>query len=231
MARLMDLLKVVRLREVGVEELEQEGLPEIQELVLLVVCRDVRFVRFEVLGWDPVLINNPSVGSQPPNDKLVEHVICRVGVVVLGGILHDFTDVLSSILEDEVVTSGMIYEELRHVIDLSITSDPAAFGDACSSTSSEVKMRIRFVGDIDGRAAVRESGGMPNVIDRLRTSAWYDLNLCKPVTRATRRTGSSSNRVDCPSAVHRTPGVLSQTTGVVPVAYTRLHVSCSSRRK
>ena len=47
-------------------------------------------------------------------------------MVVFSGIFHDFTDILSGILEDEVVTSGVICEELGHVIDLSIASDPAA---------------------------------------------------------------------------------------------------------
>ena len=126
MAGLVNLLEVVRFREVCVKELGQQRLSEIQELVLLVVRQDVRFVRLEVLGWDPVVINNSGIGPQPSNEELVKHAICGVGVVVLSGILHDFTDVLSSILEDEVVTPGMVWHEFRHVIDLPITSDPAA---------------------------------------------------------------------------------------------------------
>lgn len=128
MARLMNLLQVVRFREVGIKELRQQRLSKIQELVLLVILRDIRLVRLEVFGWDPFLINNPSVSPQPPNKELVQHAICGVGVVVLGGILHDFTDVLPGMLEDEVVTSRMILEELGHIIDLSIASDPTTFG-------------------------------------------------------------------------------------------------------
>jgi hypothetical protein len=127
MARLMNLLQVVRFREVGIKELGQQRLPEIQKIVLLVILRDIRFVGVEVLGWNPFLINNSSIGPQPPNEELVQHVVCRVRMIVLGGILHHFTDVFPSILEDEVVTSGMIWEELCHVIDLSIASDPATF--------------------------------------------------------------------------------------------------------
>ena len=128
MTGLMDLLQVVRLREVGIKELRQQRSPEIQKLVLLEILRDIRFVGLEVLRWNPLLINNASIGPQPPNEELVQHAICRVGMVMLSGILHGFTDVFSGILEDEVVTSGMIWEELGHIIDLSIPGDPASFG-------------------------------------------------------------------------------------------------------
>ena len=122
------MLQVVRFREVGIKKLGQQRFPEIQEFVLLVILRHIRFIRLEVFGRNPFPIDNPSIGPQPSNDELVQHVVCRVGMVVLGGILHDFTDVFSGILEDEVVTSRMIWEELGHIIDLSTASDPATFG-------------------------------------------------------------------------------------------------------
>ena len=78
MAGLVDLLEVVRLGEVRVKELGQQRSPEVQELVLLVIRRDVRFVRLEVLRRNPVLINDSSIGSQPSNEELAKHVICGV---------------------------------------------------------------------------------------------------------------------------------------------------------
>jgi hypothetical protein len=48
-------------------------------------------------------------------------------MVMLGRILHDFNDVFTGILENEVVTPRVIWKELGHVIDLSVASDPATF--------------------------------------------------------------------------------------------------------
>jgi len=175
MAGLVDLLEVVRLREARVKELGQQRLSEIQELVLLVICRGVRFVGLEVLGWDPVLINDSSIGPQPSNEELAKHVVCGVGVVVFSGIFHDFTDILSGILEDEVVTSRVICEELGHVIDLSIASDPAAverpmfldvFGGE-DANSFRGRHRLRGYGDRGDERGVRSNRPTAKVV-RLR---------------------------------------------------------------
>ena len=54
MARLVDLLQVVRLGEVGLPYLHEERPTEVEELVLLEVHSEVRLFRLEVVGGFPV---------------------------------------------------------------------------------------------------------------------------------------------------------------------------------
>lgn len=47
-------------------------------------------------------------------------------MLVLGGVFHDLADVQSGVLQDNVVSSGVVIEELRDVIDFAVAGDPAA---------------------------------------------------------------------------------------------------------
>ena len=74
MARLVDLLQVVRLGEVGPPNLHEERPAEIQELVLLVVHRGVCLIWLEVvcrlLDWTHVLHASFGNKSRTVGDRL-----------------------------------------------------------------------------------------------------------------------------------------------------------------
>ena len=66
--------------------------------------------------------------SEPADQKLVQHIVRGVGMLVLRRILHDHADILAREVEDVVVSSGVVAEELGHVVDLVVAGDPAARG-------------------------------------------------------------------------------------------------------
>lgn len=54
MTRLMNLLEVVRLAEICVPNLGQQGLAKVQKLILFVVLKGVSILRVKVLLWLPI---------------------------------------------------------------------------------------------------------------------------------------------------------------------------------
>lgn len=151
MTRLVDLLQVVGLRPVGLPNLTEQRLAEIKELVLLEVDCNVRVLRLKIVISYPIcnavrhrvlyhftlrtVAHNRLGSTQSPNETLVQHVIRRVGVVVLGRVAHDLSYVLARIVQDEVVSTRVVCEEVRHVVDFAIAGDPAAF---CSAVGCDV---------------------------------------------------------------------------------------------
>ena len=112
MTRLVHLLKVVRLGEVRPPNLHEEGLAQIEELVLLVVSCEIRVFRVEIVRRFPVYrghrvlsrSRHPDTGlltvrnrclarAQSANNKLLQNIISCVGMVVLLRVLHDGTNI------------------------------------------------------------------------------------------------------------------------------------------
>lgn len=54
MTRLVNLLEIVGLAEICVPNLGQQGLTEVQELILFVVLKRVGILRVEILLWLPI---------------------------------------------------------------------------------------------------------------------------------------------------------------------------------
>lgn len=63
--------------------------------------------------------------TQPADNVLVKHGVRALRVKVLVGVLHYSVDVLAGILQQDIVASRMVRDELRDVVHLSMTRDPA----------------------------------------------------------------------------------------------------------
>ena len=112
--------------KVTIPHLSHQRPPQIQKLVLLVVCCLVCVVWGEVIRCNPVVAHDGFLGTNSPHDKLVQHIICALGVHMLLLIRHRVLDVPSGMLEDELFTAGMVREEIGNVKDFTPIGNPAA---------------------------------------------------------------------------------------------------------
>ena len=101
--------------EVAVPHLSHQGFPKIQELVLFVVRCPVRVFRGEIVCCDPVIVHNTLSGAKPPNEKLVQHIISALRMHMLRDIVHSAFDVPTSVLEDELLTAGVVRKEVGDI--------------------------------------------------------------------------------------------------------------------
>ena len=103
--------------KVAVPHLSHQGFPKIQELVLLVVRRPIRIFRGEVIRSHPFIVHDVLSGTKPPNDKLVQHIISALRMHMLCNIIHRVFDVPTGVLEDELLTTGVVRKEVGDIED------------------------------------------------------------------------------------------------------------------
>ena len=142
MSRLVNLLKIIGfaaelksiywpgifaqdIPEIAVPHLSHQGFPKIQELVFLVVRCPICVFRSEVVRCDPVIVHDVLSGTKPPNKKLVEHIISAFRMRMLRVIVHRAFDVPTSVLEDEVLTTGVVRKEVGDIEDFTPVGNPA----------------------------------------------------------------------------------------------------------
>lgn len=129
----MDLIEIEVLAEAAVPDLEKEGLAEIQELVLLVVhvrigvLAEILLARHAGARMDIFLLvgSGGSVGTAVSGalfgdeaDKgIVQDFVGSLGVFVGCGILQDVGNVLARVLDDEATATGVIVDEVGHIVD------------------------------------------------------------------------------------------------------------------
>lgn len=126
----MDLDEVVRLAPIGLPNLLKQRPTEVEELVLLKVPRKICLLRVEVIGRLPIVTDNILARAQPTDEKLLQHIVGGVRVLVLLRVLHDGADVPASEVQNEVVAARVVCEELRDVVNSAIAQNPAVLGSA-----------------------------------------------------------------------------------------------------
>lgn len=131
MTGLVDLLEVERLGEVGVPHLHDERAVEVEEPVARVVVFDRRVVGLEVIREDKVGVGDGLLCPDDSDLVLLEELERRVRVRVLHGIGHDRRDVAPSVLQDEVVSSWVVVDELGDLQALSAPLEKKAAREVC----------------------------------------------------------------------------------------------------
>ncbi len=103
--------------------------------------------------------HNTFAMSDPANEELVQHVVCRLRMLVLIRVLHNLANVLACMLENEVVSTGVVFQELGDIEHFAVTGDPAALGrrmgsdvlvgeDANAFGHGEIETREMGVGEL-----------------------------------------------------------------------------------
>jgi len=64
--------------EVAIPHLPHQGLPQIQKIVLCIVCCLVRVFRSEVVRCNPVFAHDALSGTESPDEEFVQHVKCTL---------------------------------------------------------------------------------------------------------------------------------------------------------
>lgn len=138
-ARRMHLLEVKLLGKVGTQHLRHERLVEVEEFVRLVVGRKVGLLGMKVFGDDDrvILARVATLGSallecvllsiggrQTTNDVLVEQLVGRIRVRVLLRIVHDLAHVLAGVLDDEVISTRVILDEIGDIVHVATVDEP-----------------------------------------------------------------------------------------------------------
>ena len=149
-ARAVDLVQVERLAETAEPDLHQERLVEVEELVRLVVGVEVG-VAAQVLGArharprvhvlvhlavdlgvaDGLLdaaVELELVGHEEADERVVQHLVGRLGVGVRVLVLQDGGDVLAGPVQHQVLAARVRVQEVGHVVDVGAHGDVAGLG-------------------------------------------------------------------------------------------------------
>jgi len=75
MARLMDLLEVEVFAEIGLPNLTEERLSQVQKFTLDVVFIKIRVIWMKIFVCNPVLADDEGIVAQTANDMLLKHAV------------------------------------------------------------------------------------------------------------------------------------------------------------